>query len=266
MTFEYWYMFPIAVIVSTVAISSGVSGATFFTPMFFLWLGLPLRAAIGAGLITATFGFASGLSGYAKRGLIDYALGARLMIAAVPMALIGVWSARRVDPAILRLALGVGLLAIAVSFWQNEPAAGSEGRTDETDDPVVATGEGAMFAAVGGFFLGMISAGLGELNAYFLMKRSRMPLGRAVGTSVFVLAGTVLTAAGGHLVGVLQMEPAVRAAVTSLVMFTIPGVIIGAQIGCMIGSRAPRGLLLRTLGVLFAIVAVVVLAPLLPGR
>ena len=69
LNFEYWYMFPVAIIVSTVAISSGVSGATFFTPMFFLWLGLPLRAAIGAALMTATFGFASGLSGYARLDL-----------------------------------------------------------------------------------------------------------------------------------------------------------------------------------------------------
>ena len=113
MTFEYWYMFPVAVTVSTVAISAGVSGATFFTPMFFLWLGLPLRAAIGAALMTATFGFASGLSGYARRGLIDYALGARLMAPAVPMTLLGVWSAGRGDPTILRLVLSVGLLAIA---------------------------------------------------------------------------------------------------------------------------------------------------------
>jgi len=266
MTFEYWYMFPVAITVSTVAISAGVSGATFFTPMFFLWLGLPLRAAIGAALMTATFGFASGLSGYARRGLIDYALGARLMAPAVPMTLLGVWSAGRIDPTILRLVLSVGLLAIAASFWQKEADPGSENASIEPGNPSVALGEGTLFAAVGGFFLGMVSAGLGELNAYFLMKRSRMPSARAVATSVLVLAGTCLAAAGGHLVEVLRMEPAVRSEVASLVMFTIPGVVIGAQIGCLIGSRAPRTILLRSLGVLFAIVALVIVVPLLAGR
>ena len=263
MTFEYWYMFPVAVIVSTVAISSGVSGATFFTPMFFLWLGLPLRAAIGAALMTATFGFASGLSGYARRGLIDYALGVRLMAAAVPMTLLGVWSASRMNPTILRLVLSVGLLAIAASFWQKEPDPGSEDASDEPANPGVPLREGTLFAAVGGFFLGMVSAGLGELNAYFLMKRSHMPTARAVATSVLVLAGTCVAAAGAHLVGMLRMESAVRSEVASLVMFTIPGVIIGAQIGCMIGSRAPRTILLRALGILFAVVALVIAAPLL---
>jgi len=266
MTLEYWYMFPVAVIVSTVAISSGVSGATFFTPMFFLWLGLPLRASIGAALMTATFGFASGLSGYARRGLIDYALGMRLMAAAVPMTLLGVWSASRMNPAILRLVLSVGLLAIAASFWRTEPDPGPEYASDEPGKPSVALGEGTLFAAAGGFFLGMVSAGLGELNAYFLMKRSRMPSARAVATSVLILAGTCVAAAGGHLIGVLRMEPTVRSEVARLVMFTIPGVVIGAQIGCVIGSRAPRTLLLRALGILFAIVALVIAGPLLAGR
>ncbi len=205
------------------------------------------------------------LSGYARRGLIDYALGARLMAAAVPMTLLGVWSAGRMDPAILRLVLSVGLLAIAASFWQKEPDPGSENTSDELGNPRVALGEGALFAAAGGFFLGMVSAGLGELNAYFLMKRARMPSARAVATSVLVLAGTCLAAAGGHLVGMLRMESALRAEVASLVMFTIPGVIIGAQIGCMIGSRAPRTIVLRALGILFAIVALVIAAPLLAG-
>ncbi len=31
MTVEYWYMFPAAVVIATVAMASGVGGATFFS-------------------------------------------------------------------------------------------------------------------------------------------------------------------------------------------------------------------------------------------
>ncbi len=273
MSFQYWYMFPVAIVVSTVSISSGVAGATFYTPIFLLWLGLPLRMAIGAALITATFGFASGLTGYVRRGLIDYRLGVRLMAASIPMAVLGVWLAARIDPTYLRVVFGVGLLAIAASFLSGGVSESKPSATkpeDETSPDRQApdagatnphTAEGTLFAGIGGLFLGMISAGLGELNAFYLMKRRGMPSDVAIATSVLVIAGTVVAAASGHLIGFVRMGPEMLAAVGNLVMFTIPGVIIGAQIGCVIGSRAPRELIMRVLGVLFVIVATLIVYP-----
>ena len=273
MSFQYWYMFPVAIVVSTVSISSGVAGATFYTPIFLLWLGLPLHMAIGAALITATFGFASGLTGYVRRGLIDYRLGARLMAASIPMAVLGVWLAARIDPTYLRVVFGVGLLAIAASFLsggvsESKPSATKpedENSPDRQAPDAGATNphtaEGTLFAGIGGLFLGMISAGLGELNAFYLMKRRGMPSDVAIATSVLVIAGTVVAAASGHLIGFVRMGPEMLAAVGNLVMFTIPGVIIGAQIGCVIGSRAPRELIMRVLGVLFVIVATLIVYP-----
>ena len=41
MTLQYWYMFPIAILIATIAMASGVGGATFFSPLFILALGLP---------------------------------------------------------------------------------------------------------------------------------------------------------------------------------------------------------------------------------
>ena len=61
MTLEYWYMLPVAILVATVAMASGVGGATFFAPILIIGLRLPPEIAIGIGLITEVFGFASGL-------------------------------------------------------------------------------------------------------------------------------------------------------------------------------------------------------------
>jgi uncharacterized membrane protein YfcA len=60
MTLQYGYMFPIAVLIATIAIASGVGGATFFSPLFILALGLPPEVAIGTGLITEVFGLPVG--------------------------------------------------------------------------------------------------------------------------------------------------------------------------------------------------------------
>jgi uncharacterized membrane protein YfcA len=98
MTLQYWYMFPIAILIATIAMASGVGGATFFSPLFILALGLPPEVAIGTGLITEVFGFASGLLAYIRKRLIDFSLGLNLLIVTIPLALVGTWVAGWIDP------------------------------------------------------------------------------------------------------------------------------------------------------------------------
>ncbi len=68
---EYWYMLPISVLIATIAMAGGVEGSTFFAPIFMLGLGLEPEVAVGVGLMTEVFGFASGLFAYISRRLID---------------------------------------------------------------------------------------------------------------------------------------------------------------------------------------------------
>ena len=69
MTLEYWFMLPVATVIATIAMASGIGGATFFTPFLILALKLPPEVAIGTGLITEVFGFASGVYAYARKKL-----------------------------------------------------------------------------------------------------------------------------------------------------------------------------------------------------
>jgi uncharacterized membrane protein YfcA len=112
----YAYMFPVAIAISTLAMASGVEGGTFFAPIFLLAIGLPPEIAIGAALITETFGFTSGLIAYARQGAIDYHLGVSLLRFTIPAAICGTWLARWVNPVLLSVIFGLVLLAIAVSL------------------------------------------------------------------------------------------------------------------------------------------------------
>ena len=122
---------------------------------------------------------------------------------------------------------------------------------------------GRMVAAVGGFFTGMISTGLGELNSYFLLERCKVPSKVAVATSVFSVALTALAAATGHMIQFLGSGPEVLNQVFSFVIFTIPGVIIGGQIGPAFSSRVPQHTLEKTLGILFVLIAALTLGQLI---
>jgi uncharacterized membrane protein YfcA len=280
MSFEYWHMFPIAILVATVAMASGVGGATFFSPIFILGLGLPAEVAIGTGLITEVFGFASGLIAYIRKRLIDFSLGLTLLVVTVPLALIGTWVAGFVDGEILKVILGVGLFAVALSFLRapkehdvaaiddhiEEHYGGEKAETclvtadgEEICYSVCNKNEGRLISGVGGLFVGMISTGLGELNGYFLLQRCRVPSAVAVATSVFVVAFTALAAATGHLAQFLQSGSETMQLVLSICIFTVPGVIVGGQLGSVVASRVSGDNLERGLGVLFIIVAALTL-------
>jgi uncharacterized membrane protein YfcA len=256
MTFEYWYLFPVAILVASVAMASGVGGATFFAPIFILGLRLSPEVAIGTGLLTEVFGFASGLFAYTRKRLIDYRLGSTLLVVTVPAALIGTWVAGSIDPEFLKVILGVGLFAVALSFLR-APEHSAICYT------VCNKNEGRLIAGVGGLFVGLISTGLGELNGYFLLQRCRVPSKISVATSVFIVAITALSASTGHFVQFIREGGDVLQTVLSIVMFTIPGVIIGAQVGSSIGNRISQHTLERSLGVLFILVAVLTLGEVL---
>ncbi len=281
MSLEYWFMFPISIGIATVAMASGVEGATFFTPIFILLLGLEPAVAIGTGLITEVFGFGSGLVAYYRKRLIDYRLGGALLMVTVPMALVGTWIATMVDAGILKAVLGVGLLAVAASFLRSPAtetvkrldddiaAASREGSTrvlttaeGETIRYTVCNrAEGSAIAGIGALFLGMVSTGLGEMNGYFLLKRCRVPSKVAVATSVLVVAVSALVASVGHVAGFLTEGGSALDTVMSLVIFTVPGVVIGGQLGSLVASRISQHLLERSLGILFLVVALLMLAP-----
>lgn len=244
MTFEFWFMLPISMLIATVARASGVEGATFFTPLFLLVLGLSPAVAIGTGLITEVFGFASGVTAYVRRKLIDYRLARTLLLVTIPMALLGTWLSGIADPDILKTILGVGLFAVALSFLRS-PAAGevatadaaieAESQADRAETHLVSAdgetfryaacnrGEGMLIAGIGAAFMGMISTGLGEMNGYFLLRRCKVPSRVAVATSVLVVAITALVAASGHLVRFVRDGEGELGTVLSLVIFTVPG-------------------------------------------
>ncbi|TDI85552.1 MAG: sulfite exporter TauE/SafE family protein [Caldithrix sp.] len=280
MTLEYWFMFPISILIATIAMASGVEGATFFTPLFILALGLSPEIAIGTGLITEVFGFASGLYAYARKRLIDYKLGVALLTATIPMALLGTWVAGYVPSEFLKVILGGGLLAIAISFLRAPDHDGVEGLDDaiqkeyegekaetclvtregeEIRYSVCNRNEGRFFSGLGGLFIGMISTGQGELNGYFLLQRCRVPSRVAVASSVFVVAITALVASTGHFIKFVQTGGETLSIVLSLVVFTVPGVIIGGQLGSLVSSRISQHILERGLAILFILVAALTL-------
>ncbi|PKP51490.1 MAG: sulfite exporter TauE/SafE family protein [Bacteroidetes bacterium HGW-Bacteroidetes-1] len=283
LSLEFWYLLPISLMIATIAMSTGVGGAVFFSPLFMLVLGLEPTVAIGTALATELFGFTSGLIAYSRARLIDYKLAMNLLLFSLPLAILGTFYGSLIPSIILKAIFAVGIIFIGYqifSAWRKEEREKKETEyknefadnfeselTDAKGNTyrytVCNKNTGRLFAAIGGGFLGMISVGLAELQEYQLVARCKVPTPVAVGTSIFVVVITVLVASIGHFYAFSQESPETVNQVVNLLLFTAPGVIAGGQIGAKLQSLLPEDKMKVGISVLFVLIGIFMLFTLL---
>lgn len=271
-------MLPIATMVATTAMLSGIGGAALFTPIFVIIFPLlgpqyPLEstvAAIGTALLTETFGFSSGFVGYYRKNLIDFSIAAKFLKVSIPVAILGALVAHYIDDSFLMLgyALLVLILAFVLIFFHHDHSAvktqtgsgaqkvtkiDNKGVRHEYDLPSLNFVSG-LITSIGAFFTGLLSVGIGEVVVPQLTKRG-VPIGVAAATSVAVVIVTV-AAASFTLIAQLINAGGLSAVPWNLVIYTIPGVIIGGQIGPRLQGFVTQRSMERAIGGLFIIIAV----------
>ncbi|MFU8859289.1 MAG: sulfite exporter TauE/SafE family protein [Cyclonatronaceae bacterium] len=279
LTLDFWYLLPLSILIATIAMSSGIGGAVFFSPLLMLGLGLNPRTAIGIALITELFGFSSGLYAYYRSRLIDYSLAKNLLIFSIPAAILGTIYVDLISDIILKTIFAIGLLFIGqqlFSTWRKEEREKMENlhreefKNDYESQLTDSSGRvfnytvcnknmGRSFAAIGGAFVGMISVGLAELQEYHLVARCKVPAPVAVGTSIFVVVITVLAASAGHFYEFATEGGEVMNQVMNVTIFTIPGVIIGGQIGPILQRSVPEDKMKAAISVIFMIIGIFML-------
>jgi uncharacterized membrane protein YfcA len=240
-------MLPASTAVATCCQLCGIGGAALFSPIFLLVFPLlgpdyPLdsaAAAVASALLTETFGFASGLVGYARRDLVDWAVAREILAVAVTGALVGAVCAPSLagDAQLLRAVYALLMLSLATDLARRDCVAPPPG--DKLTDGAATAG--------GAFLTGLLGVGVGEV---VLPQISRdRPLPQAAGTSVAVVAGTAAAAAVTQLAELDASEVP-----WELVRYTIPGVILGGQIAPRLAGRLDDRQIERAAAALFAVV------------
>ena len=104
-------MFGVGLLVGAVAISAGIGGARFLTPIFVGFLKMDIKKAISIGLFFVIFSSFSGLISLANAGLVDYKSGFTIGIGSIIGVYFGVKFGHKVDKNIQkRLALGLYII------------------------------------------------------------------------------------------------------------------------------------------------------------
>jgi uncharacterized protein len=274
----YWFMLPVSTLVATTAMVSGIGGAAMFTPIFLI--GFPLLgpeyllpsavAAIGVALLTETFGFSSGFVGYYRKRLIDFRGAMPFIAAGVPFGIFGAIVAQDLPGPVIKGAYAILLLVIAVILYRHhaqptEESAPATAGADQANhimhtitgrDGAVyrfrrpRQGIGILATGIGAFLTGIASVGIGESVMPQLVRRNHVPIPVAAATSVFVVI-VIVAATSFTLISELIREGGASAVPWHLVAYTIPGVIIGGQIGPRLQGKIPVRMMERGVATLF---------------
>jgi uncharacterized membrane protein YfcA len=229
---EYWYVFPYAVVVATIANASGFSGSVLFQPFFNFILRLPIGSSIATGVATETIGMSSGAYRYFRMRKIDLAAAKVLL----PGALIGVGLGLLVFTSaprdILRLMVGLVIGSIAIAQLYN---AGRKcfGTSPTADLAVLRQHRWIGFWA--GCFSACTGTGVAEMHQPLLEHRSGLATKRANATAILLeaLADWSITVVNLSL-GNLRLD---------ILIFSGTGVLIGAQLGALWSPYLPDRLL-----------------------
>jgi len=269
---SFWFVFPMAIIISTVAMTFGIGSAIFYSPFFLIVLSLNPEVAIALALLVEVFGFGSGVIGYARIKLVNYHLSTRILPFTVIFALIGALIGKSLPSIVLEIALALALFLLAIAFFRKE---GKVTYIDHPLHPIKRDYEHKSWldfwrdfrqkprlfltSSLGGLFVGLVSAGLGEVNEYNFVKQLKMNPGLSAGSSVFIVAVAALSASIFNVSYFSIADPEDLILLFGIALFAIPGAVIGGQLGVRVSKRINREKALSVLPILFVIIGILTL-------
>lgn len=139
----YWFMLPVCVVIASVAMFSGISGAALLTPTFLI--GFPLfgvprlttLAAIATSLFLESSGFGTGLYRYLKLRLVDVTTARSMILITLPLGALGSIVALFVPVLVLEIGYGAAMLGLAYLLLSDKPEPAAAGT------PIRAVGGGS---------------------------------------------------------------------------------------------------------------------------
>ncbi|MBN9501556.1 MAG: permease [Armatimonadetes bacterium 55-13] len=253
-------IFGVALLAGFVGSLTGLGGGIIVTPALTLLLGVDIRYAIGASLVSVIATSSGSASAYVRDGLSNIRIGMFLEIATTFGALFGAFLALYIKATWLTVVFGLVLLQAA---WQMSRKKQEQGIDTSPPDPLgvklklagvyksptgpqayevhrVKEGFAMMFAA--GTMSGLLGIGSGMFKVLAMDKLMRLPFKVSTATSNFMIGVTAAASAGVYL-SRGYIEPI-------LALPVMLGVLVGSLTGAKLLPRMP----VQTLRAIFAVV------------
>jgi uncharacterized membrane protein YfcA len=238
---------------------TGLGGGVVITPALTLLLGVDLRYAIGASLVSVIATSSGAAAAYVREGFSNIRIGMFLEIATTIGALFGAYLSAKTSASALGVIFGLVLLYSAYQSSRPEPPARADIRPDPLATRLRLSGEfpgeqgsqkymaqhvqagfALMFGA--GTLSGLLGIGSGAVKVIAMDQAMRLPFKVSTATSNFMIGVTAAASAGIYLKRG-YIDPALA----------MP-VMLGVVAGSFLGARKLAGAGTHVLRMLFAVV------------
>ncbi len=247
---------------------TGIEGGIIFVPLFILLFGLSPPEAAGVSMATMIFGLGAGSLAYARQKRIDYRLGLTLLAVSLPGTILGALLTPYIPAKTLELLLGLLLVPLGLRMISRRELGKLQPAIQESSHGwrrVWIDGGGTEFRYFVrrlpfglliyffvGFVAGLLGIGGGAIKVPTLILLLGLPPHVAVATSVFTMA---LTALGGGVT-----HGAIGHVLPMYVLYLVPGVVVGSQVGARLAKRTPPAFLTKLLGWIVVSIGFAILA------
>lgn len=229
---------------------TGVGGGSIMTPFLIGVLGVPAPTAVGTDLVQATLTKLTGSVKHYRQRSVNLEVAIFMGIGSIPASLLGVftleWLKNGFDAAavnsIMKEIIAVTLVITGVSLivrvflprrWMRARDENMGGKTSMSVKRRLAT---ILLGATGGYLVGLTSIGSGSVMAVLLLMFYPLTPAVIVGTDIAHAMVLSLVTGFAHI-----LEGNVDFALAgTLLLGTIPGVLVGSHIATWVPSRPLR--------------------------
>jgi uncharacterized membrane protein YfcA len=245
-------LIAIGFIVGAIGTLIGAGGGFLLVPILLLLdPHMTPDVVTGISLAVIFFNAASGSLAYARMGRIVYKAGIIFALAALPGAIIGVYTTSHIPRTVFNGIFGCLMIAASVYLMTT-----TETKTEEKQLENYNLGLGACISVVIGFLSSVLGIGGGIIHVPALTRILNFPVHIATATSHFVLSITALVATIIHL-----MNGTLKGQLGTILWISL-GAIIGAQVGAKLSNQMKGTWIIRALAAGLGLIGIRILLPL----
>lgn len=234
---------------------TGVGGGSLMTPLLVLLFGIRATTAVGTDLLYACITKSVGTAVHGFSGTVDWLIVGKLAAGSVPATALTLVVLSRYQRQLdssnhaLTTILGVALISTAISIlfrkWILDTFATVAGNLDSRARTLFTILSGAVL----GVLVSLSSVGAGAIGVTFLLiLYPKMPAGKLVGSDIAHAVPLTLIAGIGHwFLGSID-----GLLLVSLLVGSVPGIIVGSYISSRVPDKLLRPVLAGTLAVVGA--------------
>jgi len=228
---------------------TGVGGGSLMTPLLVLLFGIHADTAVGTDLLYAAATKTVGTAVHGASGTVDWRIVGRLAAGSVPATVITLLilsqlHAKSGSNHVITFVLGIALIATAIAILFRRLLLAYFARRTEGLSAARITQFTILLGAVLGVLVSLSSVGAGAIGVtVLLILYPALPAGKLVGSDIAHAVPLTLIAGVGHwMMGTVDFH-----LLASLLVGSIPGIIIGSLVSSRVPDHVLRPIIASTL-------------------